>query len=174
MRLGSPAGQRGRRYRRYCWAHRMRPIALGVTAPFCRRGCDRHEWAGWYGECEGHSLAEYPQKGRATAVWCIVSDGRIELALAWVGIEPQRLAPGGVARSPPTEHGSRDGSGVPLTQAIGAVGPNYVAITEASKMASDGKSCSSLFLVGSLLFSSVVRGSSVAFMQRRQHCYLLM
>jgi len=39
----------------------------------------------------------------------------------------------------PTERGSRDGSGVPLTQAIGAVGPNYAAITEQAKMASDGE-----------------------------------
>jgi len=87
-------------------------------------------------------LAEYPQKGRATGGVRAhrFLTGESKLALAWVGVGPAKAGTsGGVARSLPAEHGSRDGSGVPITQAIGAVGPNYAAITEQAKMASDGE-----------------------------------
>ena len=118
-------------------------IALGVTAPgsaaevvTVTNGQDGMASA------KVTPLAEYPQKGRATggvrAHRFLTGDSK--LALAWVGVGPAKAGtPGGVARSLPTEHGSRDGSGVPLTQAIGAVGPNYAAITEQAKMASDGE-----------------------------------
>ena len=118
-------------------------IALGVTAPgsaaevvTVTNGQDGMASA------KVTPLAEYPQKGRATGGVRAhrFLTGESKLALAWVGIGPAKAGtPGGVARSLPTEHGSRDGSGVPLTQAIGAVGPNYAAITEQAKMASDGE-----------------------------------
>lgn len=118
-------------------------IALGVTAPSSAaevvtvtNGQDGMASA------KVTPLAEYPQKGRATGGVRAhrFLTGESKLALAWVGVGPAKAGtPGGVARSLPTEHGSRDGSGVPLTQAIGAVGPNYAAITEQAKMASDGE-----------------------------------
>ena len=118
-------------------------IALGVTAPgsaaevvTITNGQDGMASA------KVTPLAEYPQKGRATGGVRAhrFLTGESKLALAWVGVGPAKAGtPGGVARSLPTEHGSRDGSGVPLTQAIGAVGPNYAAITEQAKMASDGE-----------------------------------
>lgn len=118
-------------------------IALGVTAPgsaaevvTVTNGQDGMASA------KVTPLAEYPQKGRATGGVRAhrFLTGESKLALAWVGIGPAKAGtPGGVARSLPTEHGSRDGSGVPLTQAIGAVGPNYAAITEQAKMVSDGE-----------------------------------
>ena len=118
-------------------------IALGVTAPgsaaevvTVTNGQDGMASA------KVTPLAEYPQKGRATGGVRAhrFLTGESKLALAWVGVGPAKAGtPGGVARSLPTEHGSRDGSGVPLTQAIGAVGPNYAAITEQAKMASDGE-----------------------------------
>ena len=118
-------------------------IALGVTAPgsaaevvTVTNGQDGMASA------KVTPLAEYPQKGRATGGVRAhrFLTGESKLALAWVGVGPAKAGtPGGVARSLPTEHGSRDGSGAPLTQAIGAVGPNYAAITEQAKMASDGE-----------------------------------
>ena len=118
-------------------------IALGVTAPgsaaevvTVTNGQDGMASA------KVTPLAEYPQKGRATGGVRAhrFLTGESKLALAWVGIGPAKAGtPGGVARSLPTEHGSRDGSGVPLTQTIGTVGPNYAAITEQAKMASDGE-----------------------------------
>ena len=36
-------------------------------------------------------------------------------------------------------YGSRDGSGVTLTQTIGTVGPNYAALTAQSAVSSDGE-----------------------------------
>ena len=118
-------------------------IALGVTAPgsaaevvTVTNGQDGMASA------KVTPLAEYPQKGRATGGVRAhrFLTGESKLALAWVGVGPAKAGTqGGVARSLPTEYGSRDGSGVPLTQAIGAVGPNYAAITEQAKMASDGE-----------------------------------
>ena len=80
------------------------------------------------------ALSEYPQKGRATGGVRAhrFLTGESQLALAWVGVGPAKAASsGGVARSLPTEHGARDGSGVMLTQSIGIVGPNYAAVSAA-------------------------------------------
>ena len=71
-------------------------------------------------------LEEYPAKGRATGGVRAhrFLKGERELSLAWVGRGPARaVSAAGVARSLPTEHGTRDGSGVPVNQAIDAVGP---------------------------------------------------
>ena len=69
--------------------------------------------------------------------------GESQLALAWVGVGPAKAASsGGVARSLPTEHGARDGSGVMLTQSIGIVGPNYAAVSAALAVSRRVKSSS--------------------------------
>jgi DNA gyrase subunit A len=73
-------------------------------------------------------FAEYPPKGRATAGVRAhrFLKGETGLVLAWAGHGPAKaVAASGVARALPTEHGRRDGSGVPLDQAIDAVGPAY-------------------------------------------------
>ncbi len=73
------------------------------------------------------ALAEYPEKGRATGGVRAhrFLKGEDSLSLAWAGHGPARAAtPNGVARALPTEHGRRDGSGIPLSQSIGALGPN--------------------------------------------------
>ncbi|MDQ0664827.1 DNA gyrase subunit A [Arthrobacter ulcerisalmonis] len=72
------------------------------------------------------AISEYPAKGRATAG--VRSHrflkGEDTLLLAWAGHGPAKASSAaGVARSLPQEHGRRDGSGVPLSQAIEAVGP---------------------------------------------------
>ncbi|TQJ40633.1 DNA gyrase subunit A [Arthrobacter sp. SLBN-112] len=72
------------------------------------------------------ALSEYPAKGRATAG--VRSHrflkGEDMLLLAWAGHGPAKASSAaGVARSLPQEHGRRDGSGVPLSQAVEAVGP---------------------------------------------------
>jgi len=81
-------------------------------------------------------FAEYPAKGRGTAGVRAhrFLRGEEALALAWAGHGPARAASAnGVARALPTEHGRRDGSGVPLTQQIDAVGPSLLGLIEASR-----------------------------------------
>ncbi|WP_083955861.1 DNA gyrase/topoisomerase IV subunit A [Tersicoccus phoenicis] len=71
-------------------------------------------------------LSEYPAKGRGTAGVRAhrFLKGEEELALAWAGHGPARAAAAnGASRALPTEHGRRDGSGVPAGQAIDAIGP---------------------------------------------------
>ncbi|MFE7629837.1 DNA topoisomerase (ATP-hydrolyzing) subunit A [Kocuria sp. NPDC057446] len=73
-------------------------------------------------------FSEYPPKGRATAGVRAhrFLKGETGLALAWVGHGPAKaVSASGVARALPTEHGRRDGSGVPTDQVIDAVGPAY-------------------------------------------------
>lgn len=72
------------------------------------------------------AFSEYPAKGRATAG--VRSHrflkGEDMLLLAWAGHGPAKASSAaGVARSLPQEHGRRDGSGVPLSQVVEAVGP---------------------------------------------------
>lgn len=77
-------------------------------------------------------LIEFPQKGRATGGVRAhrFLTGENELALAWVGVGPAKaVTPAGVARTLPTEFGARDGSGVPLTQTVAAIGP-ALTVTE--------------------------------------------
>ncbi|MCC3271829.1 DNA topoisomerase IV subunit A [Arthrobacter zhangbolii] len=72
-------------------------------------------------------FAEYPAKGRATAGVRAhrFLKGEDSLAVAWAGHGPAKAAAAnGVARALPTEHGRRDGSGVPLANAVDAVGPS--------------------------------------------------
>ncbi|MHA7208228.1 DNA gyrase/topoisomerase IV subunit A [Arthrobacter sp. MDT1-65] len=81
-------------------------------------------------------FSEYPVKGRATAGVRAhrFLRGEETLSLAWAGHGPARAASAnGVARALPTEHGRRDGSGVPLTQQIDAVGPGLAGLMEASR-----------------------------------------
>ncbi|WP_430295055.1 DNA gyrase/topoisomerase IV subunit A [Sinomonas sp. B1-1] len=71
---------------------------------------------------------EYPAKGRATGG--VRSHrflkGEDRLVLAWVGPGPAKASSSaGVARSLPSEHGRRDGSGVPLAQSVDEVGPSF-------------------------------------------------
>lgn len=77
-------------------------------------------------------LSAFPPKGRATAgvrAHRFLS-GQTQLTLAFVGEGPAKAAsPAGVARSLPTEFAARDDSGVPVNQAIAAIGPAY-AVTE--------------------------------------------
>jgi len=71
-------------------------------------------------------FAEYPGKGRGTGGVRAhrFLKGEDHLRLAWVGRGPGRASSsGGVARALPTEHGRRDGSGIPLTQAVELIGP---------------------------------------------------
>lgn len=73
-------------------------------------------------------LSEYPAKGRATAgVRCQrFLRGETEVVLAWVGLGPAKaVSAAGVARSLPHEFGRRDGSGVPMDQAVDAIGPAW-------------------------------------------------
>ncbi len=72
-------------------------------------------------------FAEYPAKGRATAGVRAhrFLKGEDSLAVAWAGHGPAKAAAAnGVARALPTEHGRRDGSGVPLANAVDAIGPS--------------------------------------------------
>ncbi len=76
------------------------------------------------------ALAEYPDKGRATGGVRAhrFLKGEDALSLAWAGHGPARAATTkGVARALPTEHGRRDGSGIPLSQPIETLGPNTAA-----------------------------------------------
>ena len=73
------------------------------------------------------ALSEYPLKGRATAGVRAhrFLKGEDVLLLGWAGHGPARASSlAGVARSLPQEHGRRDGSGIPLSQAIDAIGPS--------------------------------------------------
>jgi DNA gyrase subunit A len=69
-------------------------------------------------------LTEFPSKGRATGGVRShgLLKGEIGLALAWVGPEPRGCASDGTPRALPTDTGKRDGTGVPLTDAVTAVG----------------------------------------------------
>ncbi|WP_082046267.1 DNA gyrase/topoisomerase IV subunit A [Arthrobacter sp. L77] len=90
------------------------------------------------GSAKVTEFSEYPVKGRATAGVRAhrFLRGEESLSLAWAGHGPARAASAnGVARALPTEHGRRDGSGVPLTQQIDAVGPNLVGLVEATRPA---------------------------------------
>ncbi|MDQ4500860.1 DNA topoisomerase IV subunit A [Sinomonas sp. ASV322] len=73
-------------------------------------------------------FAEYPAKGRATGG--VRSHrylkGEDVLLVAWAGHGPAKASStAGVARSLPSEHGRRDGSGVPLSQGVEEVGPSF-------------------------------------------------
>lgn len=71
-------------------------------------------------------FGEYPAKGRATGGVRAhrFLKGESGLKLAWAGRGPAKaVSAAGVARSLPTEFGARDGSGVPLSQSIDAIGP---------------------------------------------------
>src|SRR6478672_7751370 len=73
------------------------------------------------------AFAEYPVKGRATAGVRAhrFLKGEDTLLLGWAGHGPAKASSlAGVARSLPGEHGRRDGSGIPLSQAIDAIGPS--------------------------------------------------
>jgi DNA gyrase subunit A len=73
------------------------------------------------------ALEEFPAKGRATAGVRAhrFLKGEDQLSLGWAGHGPAKAsAASGVTRSLPTEHGRRDGSGIPLSQAVEAVGPS--------------------------------------------------
>jgi DNA gyrase subunit A len=73
------------------------------------------------------ALSEYPAKGRATAGVRAhrFLKGEDVLLLAWAGHGPAKASSlGGVARTLPHEHGRRDGSGIPLSQPVEAVGPS--------------------------------------------------
>jgi DNA gyrase subunit A len=72
------------------------------------------------------AFAEYPAKGRATAGVRAhrFLKGEDPLLLGWAGHGPAKASSlAGVARSLPQEHGRRDGSGIPLSQAVDVVGP---------------------------------------------------
>ncbi|WDF34596.1 DNA topoisomerase IV subunit A [Arthrobacter agilis] len=87
------------------------------------------------GSAKVTEFAEYPAKGRATAGVRAhrFLRGEEALSLAWAGHGPARAASSnGVARALPTEHGRRDGSGVPLTQQIDAVGPSLLGLVEST------------------------------------------
>lgn len=70
---------------------------------------------------------EYPAKGRATGGVRVhrFLKGEDTLLLAWAGHGPAKASSAaGVARALPHEHGRRDGSGVPLSQPVEAIGPS--------------------------------------------------
>ncbi|WP_018134396.1 DNA gyrase/topoisomerase IV subunit A [Acaricomes phytoseiuli] len=72
-------------------------------------------------------FAEFPAKGRATGGVRAHRFLKEEntLLLAWAGAGPAKAASSaGVARALPLEHGRRDGSGVPLSQGVDALGPS--------------------------------------------------
>ncbi|MBD7993813.1 DNA topoisomerase IV subunit A [Arthrobacter sp. Sa2CUA1] len=72
-------------------------------------------------------FAEYPAKGRATAGVRAhrFLKGEDSLVVAWAGHGPAKAsAANGVARALPTEHGRRDGSGVPLASPVDHIGPS--------------------------------------------------
>ena len=73
------------------------------------------------------AFSEYPAKGRATAGVRAhrFLKGEDILLQAWAGHGPAKASSlAGVARSLPQEHGRRDGSGIPLSQAVEAIGPS--------------------------------------------------
>ena len=73
------------------------------------------------------ALSEYPSKGRGTGGVRAhrFLKGEDTLLLAWAGHGPAKASSlAGVARSLPVEHGRRDGSGIPLSQAVDAIGPS--------------------------------------------------
>ncbi|WP_311215486.1 MULTISPECIES: DNA topoisomerase IV subunit A [unclassified Arthrobacter] len=73
------------------------------------------------------AFEEYPAKGRATGGVRVhrFLKGEDTLLLAWAGHGPAKASSAaGVARSLPHEHGRRDGSGVPLSQPVEALGPS--------------------------------------------------
>ena len=77
--------------------------------------------------CEGHRTGRIPVKGRATGGVRAhrFLKGEDTLLLGWAGHGPAKASSlAGVARSLPGEHGRRDGSGIPLSQAIDAIGPS--------------------------------------------------
>ena len=69
-------------------------------------------------------LSEYPSKGRATAgVRCHrFLKGESTLSLAWVGAAPIAGQASGAPTDLPTEHGRRDGSGVPAGGPVDVLG----------------------------------------------------
>ena len=72
-------------------------------------------------------FSEYPAKGRATAGVRAhrFLKGEDTLTVAWAGHGPAKAAAAnGVARALPTEHGRRDGSGVPLASPVEHIGPS--------------------------------------------------
>jgi DNA gyrase subunit A len=78
------------------------------------------------GSAKVTALAEFPAKGRATAGLRAhrFLKGEDQLSLGWAGHGPAKASTlAGVVRTLPVEHGRRDGSGVPLSQSIDAVGP---------------------------------------------------
>ncbi|MDN5670362.1 MAG: hypothetical protein L0G87_18415, partial [Renibacterium salmoninarum] len=78
------------------------------------------------GSAKVSDFTEYPAKGRATAGVRAhrFLKGEDVLLLAWAGPGPAKAASSaGVARALPTEHGRRDGSGIPLAQSIDEIGP---------------------------------------------------
>ncbi|MFW0771567.1 DNA gyrase/topoisomerase IV subunit A [Paenarthrobacter nitroguajacolicus] len=73
------------------------------------------------------AFEEYPAKGRATGGVRVhrFLKGEDTLLLAWAGHGPAKASSSaGVARALPHEHGRRDGSGVPLSQPVEAIGPS--------------------------------------------------
>lgn len=73
------------------------------------------------------AFGEYPSKGRATGGVRVhrFLKGEDTLLLAWAGHGPAKASSAaGVARALPHEHGRRDGSGVPLSQPVEAIGPS--------------------------------------------------
>jgi len=71
------------------------------------------------------AFEEYPAKGRATGGVRAhrFLKGEDTLLLAWAGHGPAKASSAaGVARALPQEHGRRDGSGVPLSQPVDAIG----------------------------------------------------
>ncbi|WP_105030504.1 DNA gyrase/topoisomerase IV subunit A [Arthrobacter ruber] len=114
-------------------------------------------------------FSEYPVKGRATAGVRAhrFLRGEDALSLAWAGHGPARAASAnGVARALPTEHGRRDGSGVPLTQQIDAVGPSLAGLIEASRpvvpAGSAGPAASDASVAGVRLVDGSASDSSVS------------
>ncbi|MGJ3190227.1 DNA gyrase/topoisomerase IV subunit A [Paenarthrobacter sp. FR1] len=73
------------------------------------------------------AFEEYPAKGRATGGVRVhrFLKGEDTLLMAWAGHGPAKASSAaGVARALPHEHGRRDGSGVPLSQPVEAIGPS--------------------------------------------------
>ncbi|MBG6085676.1 DNA gyrase/topoisomerase IV subunit A [Zhihengliuella flava] len=82
-------------------------------------------------------FADYPAKGRATAGVRAhrFLKGEDRLSLAFAGHGPARASSAaGVARALPTEHGRRDGSGVPLAQRVDLLAGS---LSEATPSSSD-------------------------------------
>ncbi|TYC98594.1 DNA topoisomerase IV subunit A [Arthrobacter echini] len=93
------------------------------------------------GSAKVTDLGEFPLKGRATAGVRAhrFLRGEEALSLAWAGHGPARAAAAnGVARALPTEHGRRDGSGVPLSQRIDAVGPGLLGLVGSGGVGAGG------------------------------------